>query len=242
MEKMWTLQPTYPMNQITADFIMNPKPPTLYAILNSIANYDAMEQTKIRNLAKITHSKIFDFDYTLSNKINKDDFETDILNHYMMRRINYDTVTAFQLYLENKLHEILPYYNKLFDSLTDYNLFNDGEVITRVTKEDGTENNINQETNTGNSNVSTRFSEYPLNQLDDLSDGSYVSNQTETKGNNTNNVNSTNNKNTLNNTNENIKRTPVDKMVLYKEYLETKNSIMTMIYKELDILFYGLVD
>ena len=57
------LTPTYPMNQVTADLVMNPKPPTLYAIMNSIANYDAEEKTKIRNLAKATRAKIFDFDY-----------------------------------------------------------------------------------------------------------------------------------------------------------------------------------
>ena len=41
MEKqIYRLEPTYPVNQLTANFIMNPKPPTIYAILNSIANYD----------------------------------------------------------------------------------------------------------------------------------------------------------------------------------------------------------
>ena len=90
---------------------MNPKPPTLYAIMNSIANYDAEEKTKIRNLAKATHEKIFDFDYPLSNKVDKEEFECQILNHFIMRRIGQETFTAFQLFLENKLNEILPYYN-----------------------------------------------------------------------------------------------------------------------------------
>ena len=40
MMDMWKLKPTYQVNQIEADFIMNPKPPTLYAIMKSIANYD----------------------------------------------------------------------------------------------------------------------------------------------------------------------------------------------------------
>jgi hypothetical protein len=34
----------------------------------------------------------------------------------------------------------------------------------------------------------------------------------------------------------------LDKMDLYQKYLQTRNSIMTMIYKDLDILFYGLAD
>jgi hypothetical protein len=118
---------------------MNPKPPTLYAIMNSIANYDAEEKTKIRNLAKATHEKIFDFEYPLSSKVNKEDFECQILNHFIMRRIGQETFTAFQLFLENKLNEILPYYNIMFDSLVDYNLFNDGEVITREREDEGTQ-------------------------------------------------------------------------------------------------------
>lgn len=232
MEKnIWTLPPTYPMNSIYADFIMNPKPPTLYAIMNSIANYDVEEKTKIRNLAKATHDKIFDFDYELSSKVDKEKFECDILNHYIMRRIGYDTFTAFQLYLENKLNEILPYYNILFDSLIDYNLFNSGEVILRETTDKRT---INQE---GDSNSETRLLEYPLDELDDIHNGTYVSTQTT----NTSNINNTTNDN--NKTNEEIKRSPIDKMSLYKSYLETnKNKIMSMIYKDLDILFYGLAD
>lgn len=230
MKEMWTLKPTYPMNQVVADFIMNPKPPTLYAIMNSIANYDKEEQTKIRNLAKATHSKIFDFEYPLSSAINKEDFECQILNHYIMRRIGFETFTAFQLYLENKLNEILPFYNKMFDSLAEFNLFNDGETITR----DKTDNGSTTLNTTNNSQ--SRFSEYPLNQLEDINDGSYVSNQTTNNG----NVNSNG---TTNNTSVEVeKRSPLDKMDLYQKYLATRNSIMTMIYKDLDILFYGLAD
>ena len=228
MKEIYKLQPTYPINQITAEFIMNTKPPTLYSIMNSIANYNATEKTKIRNLAKATHEKIFDFDYTLSSAINKSDFEEEILNHYIMRRIGFETFTAFQIYLENKLKEILPYYNILFDSLKDYNLFNNGEVITRET----TTNRVIA--NEGETNTESRFSEYPQNRLHDINDGTYVSNQTKNSGTVTNNTNDDNV------VNEEIKRSPTDKMSLYKTYLDTKRSIMSMIYNDLDILFYGI--
>ena len=218
MTNMWKLPPTYPMNQISADLIMNTKPPTLYAIMNSMANYGQEEQTKIRNLAKATHDRIFDFDYVLSEKIDKEDFECQILNHYIMRRIGFETFTAFQLFLENKLNEILPFYNIMFDSLADYNLFNDGETITRIKTDNGT------------SGTKTKFSQYPLNQLTDIDDGSYVSTQTTSDG----VANTT--------TNETETRSNIDKMDVYLKYLQTKNSIMSMIYKELDILFYGLMD
>ena len=31
-------------------------------------------------------------------------------------------------------------------------------------------------------------------------------------------------------------------MEIYKKYLETKKSVMSMIYKDLDVLFYGIAD
>ena len=231
MDRMiWTLQPTYQMNQVRADLLMNPKPPTLYAIMDSLANYGKEEKTKIRNLAKATHEKIFDFDYPLSSKVEKEDFECQILNHFIMRRIGQETFTAFQLFLENKLNEILPYYNIMFDSLIDYNLFNDGEVITRNRQDNGTS------TVSSTNNSETRYSEYPLDQLEDLHDGSYVSNQNVAEA-------SSSSKGTNSNTTvETETRSNVDKMDLYMKYLQTRNSIMTMIYKDLDILFYGLGD
>lgn len=230
MECMMGLKPTYPMNQVVANLVMNPKPPTVYAILNSIANYDSETKTKIRNLASVTHDKIFDFDYDLSEALDKNQFEIDILNHFMMRRIGFETVTAFQLYLENKLREILPYYNLMFDSFKDYNLFGSGETIERITKDN---RNIS---NTGNSRGENRTSELPQNRLSDINAGAYVSSQ------NTSNINSSNNTSDINQTNETINRSPVDKMSIYKSFLETKRSVMSMIYKELDVLFYGIAD
>ena len=223
IERLTTLNSLYP------DMVMNPIPPTLYSILNSIANYDATEKTKIRDLARVTHDKVFDFDYELSTAINKDEFEIEILNHYMMRRIGFETFTAFQLYLENKLKEILPYYNLMLDAFKDFNLFNNGEVITR------SKTDRRDTTGTSGSNGENRLSEYPLNELDDLTDGKYVSTQ------NTTTVNANNTTNDVGQENERIERSPVDKMSIYKSYLETRRSVMSMIYKDLDILFYGLV-
>lgn len=244
------IMPTYPMNQVMADFIMNPTPPTLYSIMNSIANYGKEEETKIRNLASATHDKIFDFEYPLSSKVDRDDFECQILNHFIMRRIGQETFTAFQLFLENKLNEILPYYNIMFDSLVDYNLFNDGEVITRNRTDNGasSKNSENNGTSSlsGTNQVKNKFSEYPLGQLTDIDDDTYVSTQNNSNGTTSNSGTTSNTLSetgTTNNTTiETETRSGLDKMDLYMKYLQTKNSIMTMIYKDLDILFYGLVD
>lgn len=235
---MYRLNPTSQMNQLTANFVMNPQPLTLYSILNSYANYGKEDKTKIRNLAKVTHDKIFDFDYVLSDKVNKDQFEIDILNHFIERRIGFDTVTSFQIHLENKLHEILPYYNILFDSLSDYNLFNNGEVITRNKQHERTLDS--ESSTTGNNTNDMRYSKYPQNQLTDIKDGNYVTDQNYNTSELDNNTDI--NTNESNNENEVITKSPTDKMKLYESYLKTRNSIMTRIYKDLDTLFYQLAD
>lgn len=97
--------------------VMNEKPPTLYSLLQSIVNYGKDEQTKIKDLAKVGRTTIFDFDYPLSDKITKEDFECMILNHFLMRRIGFETLTAFKIQLNVKMNSIMPMYNKLIDLL-----------------------------------------------------------------------------------------------------------------------------
>ena len=72
-------------------------PPTLYRILNSRLNFDVDEEdkTKIRDLAKNGREYIFDFTYPLSTHVIKEDFEVSIINHFLMRRIGYETMTSF---------------------------------------------------------------------------------------------------------------------------------------------------
>lgn len=263
------------------------KPPTLYSIMNSMVNFE--EPTKIKDLAKATRTKIFNFEYPLSNNISRESFETMILNKFLMRRIGYETFTAWQIQLNVKLNEIMPMYNKMFDAIENWDIFNDGETTTRTgtdNKTSNSENNSNttntntsntQSTNTAsntlnnesktNTNTSSdrRNSELPQNQLGNVRDGSYVTNynydtNTSTgndtsKSNGSSESNSTNtvkeNRNeTMQNTNntidnntynETIKRSPTDKIAILREMQENIKSIYTMIFKDLDCLFYQLI-
>ena len=213
---------------IKTNFIMNPTPPTLYAIMDAMANFDAPEYTKMKDLPKMTHERIFDFDYPLSTEINKEDFECQILKHFMLRRIGFDTFNMFKIYLDNKLNEIMPYYNILFDSLSKFNLFNDGEKITR------TENENSESAGSGHVTSDRRFNQFPQNKLQTIKNGSYVTSQNFDENDSTNEVNA----NRI--LNEETNRSPVDKMYLYEKYLNTKKSIMSRVYKDLDDLFYQL--
>ena len=219
----------------------NEKPVTIYSILNSYVNYGAETQTKISNLANVGRTIIFDFDYPLSNQITKEDFETQILNHYMMRRIGFETVTAFKIALNAKLNEIMPTYNKLFDVLNNWNIFNDGETIDR--RYTSNANNTSNVDSTGNVDVISdrRYSDTPQNKLENIKDGSYVSEYNYDSNNNFTQTNTSSSGNNNINDVEITKRSPHDKMYVYKELLNEKNNIMKSIYKELDNLFYDII-
>ena len=204
-------------------------PPTLYRLLNSLVNYDEEEQTKIKDLAAAGRDEIFDFDYPLSENVDKEDFEVLILNHFLMRRIGYDTLNAFKIALNVKLNEIMPIYNKMFDMLEGWDIFNDGESVT----ESGSNslNNI-----TSSSNISDRrYSDTPQHQLTNVQNGTYITDYNYDTD--TGSVSSS----SAGTDARTITRTPSDKMKLYKEFIENKKSIYTMIFEDLDVLFYGLV-
>lgn len=235
------------------------KPPTLYSVLNSIVNGDKDEDeyTKIKDLAKEGRSTIFNFDYPLSQYIEKEKFETMILNHFLQRRIGFETVTAFRIQLDVKLNEIMPLYNKMFNALDNWEIFNDGEVTTRTGSDNTTTQNTNNTSNslTNQSTTSTtdvsdrRNSELPQNQLSELRDGNYVTNynyDTNTNNGQDNSTSQGTSQATNNGTdnkqyNETITRTPADKIAILKEMQENIKSIYTMIFKDLECLFYQLV-
>lgn len=235
------------------------KPPTLYSVLNSIVNGDKDEDeyTKIKDLAKEGRSTIFNFDYPLSQYIEKEKFETMILNHFLQRRIGFETVTAFRIQLDVKLNEIMPLYNKMFNALDNWEIFNDGEVTTRTGTDNTTTQNTNNTSNslTNQSTTSTtdvsdrRNSELPQNQLSELRDGNYVTNynyDTNTNNGQDNSTSQGTSQATNNGTdnkqyNETITRTPADKIAILKEMQENIKSIYTMIFKDLECLFYQLV-
>lgn len=185
-------------------------PPTLYSLMNSIANFgkDESERVNTYNLSKVARVNIFDFDYTLTEHITKEEFETMILDHFIMRRIGFETLTMFKIQLKNKIKTIMPLYNKLFDSLDGWDLFNDGETVTT----------------TMNNDSKTAFSDTPQNHIENINNTSYITDYThnESGGSSTS------------------ERTIGDKMSLYKEFITYKQNIFDLIFKDLECLFYGL--
>lgn len=223
------------------------KPPTIYSILNSIVNGDEEDEenyTPIKDLAGSGRETIFNFDYPLSENITKANFEKMILNHFLMRRIGFDTVTAFRIQLDVKLNEIMPLYNKMFDALENWNIFNDGDVTTRI----GTDTNegANTLSNTSNTSSTTtsdrRYSDTPQNQLTNVQNGTYLTDYNYDTNTATGQDTATSNgtSNNTNTYNETITRSPADKISIYKEMQQNIKSIYSMIFDELECLFYQL--
>lgn len=249
------------------------KPPTIFSILESIVNPDVdlndpAPTVKIKDLAKEGRTTIFNFDYPLSNNVSREAFETMLLNHFLMRRIGFETVTAFRIQLDVKLNEIMPIYNKMFDALENWNIF-DGEKtirtgsderktenITNSTNNTTSNNTLNNESTTSSSNISDRrHSDTPQNQLENVKDGSYVtdynydtnensgSDNSKSSGNSESNANNNSNSNTNDNNKyeEITNRTVSDKITILKEMQTNIKNIYTLIFDELECLFYQLV-
>lgn len=225
------------------------KPPTIYSILESIVNYGKDDKTKIKDLAKEGRYKIFDFDYPLSDKVSKEKFETMILNHYMQRRIGFDTMTAFKIQLNVKLNDIMPIYNKMFDALDGWNIFNDGEKTNRY----GTDNReilSSSESELANQSTSEttsdrRMSDTPQNELSNVRDGKYITeynydtnNGTDSSTSNGTNTSDTNDDRTYN---EIVEKSAPNKIEILKQMQSDIKSIYSLIFDDLDDLFYSII-
>lgn len=224
---------------------INERPPTIYSLLESIVNYGKDDKTKIKDLASAGRTTIFDFDYPLSDKITKEDFEKMILNHFLMRRIGFETLTAFKIQLNVKLNEIMPMYNKLIDLLYSENAF--GEITKRTGFDnriiDNTSNTTNSMTNNSNTTSDLRESNTPQNKLENVRDGSYVTNYNYNQNEDVSETNgeSQNISNTKDNNNYEETTSKINMFEIYSKLNEEIKNIYTMIFKDLECLFYQLV-
>lgn len=244
----------YPL--IGYGFMTNPNkhqmtndPPTLYSIMNAMVNYnkEASEKVKIKDLAKNCYQEIFyDMEnYGLDSSINPEKILCNILNHYLMRRINFETFNAFLIQLNVKMIEISPIINSLFLALNKFSLF-DGRIVERNMTDDTTSNNVSDmTTNTTTEQTSdNRYSDTPQNIISDVKNGNYVTdytyNQTNNSGNGTqkNTDNRTDNKEIF----ETIKEDNSNKIDILLQVQNDLQSIYKYIYKNLDPLFFGISD
>ena len=100
--------------------------------------------SKVDEVITAALPKIFDFDFPIFDENYRVPLETKIIRHYYTREIGLETYGLWKLKLQTKLNEIMPYYNKLYESeLYKYNpLYDVDMTTTHVGRRTGENTNI----------------------------------------------------------------------------------------------------
>lgn len=150
--------------------------------------------------------KVFNFDFPIFDEKYKVVLERKILKHFYTREICEETVGLWKLRLDTRLNEIMPYYNKLYNSeLLEFNPLctveltrnrktdldskrseneniNDTSSSSKSTKNNGTVDSTNTTTTTSNGNVTSNntsedlYSDTPQGALSGVESKTYLTN------------------------------------------------------------------
>lgn len=83
----------------------------------------------INTILNNCRSNIFNFDYPIFDETYRPVLEKKILKHYYTREICAETVGLWKLFLDARMNEIMPYYNKLYESeLLQFNPLRDTDI------------------------------------------------------------------------------------------------------------------
>ena len=138
----------------------------------------------IESILEASYSSIFNFTYPIFTELDefkakytaaelanlKKEFEKKILRHYYVDEIGAETVGLWKLYIQQKLYEIMPYYNKLyaselleFDPFENVNLKDESNRASSSASETNRDN-INYQNTTGASSGTTTSEDTPNTQ------------------------------------------------------------------------------
>ena len=124
-------------------------------ICETMAGYDVSQGfSKIDEILDKAVPQVFDFEWPIFDEEYRVPLEKKILRYFYTREIGCETYGLWKLMLQNKLCEIMPYYNQLYKSellmagvnpLTDVDYTKSGNrtdegADTRTTEREGTDN------------------------------------------------------------------------------------------------------
>lgn len=110
-------------------------------ICETLAGYDESKgYNDVNSILTTSAPQIFNFDFPIFDEAYRLPLEMKILRHYYTREISEETVGLWKLRLQTRLNEIMPYYNKLYETETlEFNPLYDVDYKREYTKEsDGT--------------------------------------------------------------------------------------------------------
>ena len=209
-----------------------------YICENAVGLDESKGFNDVNKIIKQSAPIIFDFDFPIFDESYRSELEEHILRHYYIYEIGFETVALWKMRLQSKLCDIMPYYNKLYESeLIKIDPLKTKNMDRKHTSE-GDSQTAGQQ-NTKNNDVDWNlFNDTPQGAISDVDDMTYLTTaRKQTSDRNSDNIyqsaNTSNEK-----FNENISgydlRSPAS---LIKEYRETFLNIDMMIINDLQTLF-----
>lgn len=103
-------------------------------------NYAGLDKSEgynsISDIIANSRNKVFDFSYPIFDESYRSVLETKIIKHFYTREICTETVGQWKHFLDMRMNEIMPYYNKLYESeLIEFNPIYDVDLTRDHTKE-----------------------------------------------------------------------------------------------------------
>ena len=207
----------------------------------------------VKEVVTKARPKIFEDDIPFFNEEYRESLECKILQHYYTREICAETVGLWKLWLNNKMREIMPYYNSMYEStLLKFNpLFTKDftETYEGAGTKDGTDNGNTVAHGSSSDNATSRrlYSDTPQGGLSGVESERYLTNATKNIGSDNatsdNNISSTNNSSL--DTTENFIRSITgydgsSASKLLQEYRKAIINVDMMVINELSDLFFNL--
>ena len=131
-------------------------------LCESLTGHDESEDySSIDEIIEDALPIIFSFDFPIFDEEYREVLETKILRHYYTREIGCETYGLWKLRLQTKLNEIMPYYNKLYESeLFKYNpLYDVDMTTTNVGQKTGERTDVNQSETSNDNNATSIIAE-----------------------------------------------------------------------------------
>lgn len=137
------------------------------SICESLAGLkESVGYSHVDETIEASRSKIFDFDFPIYDEDYRSVLETKILRHYYTREIGLETVGLWKHFLERRLNEIMPYYNKLYESeMIEFNPLFDTNLTTDRSKSGSGSDSANGSSNSMGSSAD-HFSRNLLDERD----------------------------------------------------------------------------
>ena len=154
----------------------------------------------VKNVVSAACPKIFDDDIPFFDEAYRLPLEKKILMHYYTREIGAETVALWKLWLNNRMRELMPYYNQLYESTLiefnplytkDYTEEYDktgnkvgNRTANREASMSGTENGDTSAHGESTDNATSRrlYSDTPQGGLNGIESNTYLTNATKNIG------------------------------------------------------------